>query len=155
MINSGVVDALTSAVRHVLASVAGISAELQRVQAVTQISIHHELCIGIGFEGGAEGGVYLILDPLVAGRIAAKMDGVEETPDENVVAANLMELVNMIAGNSVGLLAKAGFGVAITTPVIVREPPATPYGAECAMAYLQCGLGTLKVGIIFADLVGI
>lgn len=151
MIRQEVVRAVTDAVCHVLHTVAGVSAEVKKVQPVTQIAPMHEVCIGIGIEGGAEGGMYLIVDPHLGGVIAAKMDGEETSPDKASVDANLMELVNMIAGNSVGLLARAGLKISITPPASIETPQSPPYGAECAMVFMQSNLGPIKVGLVVSE----
>lgn len=154
MIRKELVSAVVDAVDHVFGAVGAGPVEVQRTQAATQIAPFKETCVGIGFEGGAEGGVYLMMDALVGGKIAAKMDGSDSTPGETVVHANLMELLNMIAGNSVGLLARAGVRVSITTPVIVTEPLTPPYGAECALVFMQSPLGPLKTGLVIAEAEG-
>lgn len=151
MIRKELVSAVTDAVCHVFKAVGVGQVEVQRTQSVTQIAPFKELCVGIGFEGGAEGGVYLMADHQTGAKVAASMEGGESVTGQDRVVADLMELLNMIAGNSVGLFAKAGVRISITTPVAVSDPLTPPYGAECAVVFMQTPLGPVKAGIVIAE----
>jgi len=137
---------------HVINQVAGVLPTVERVQMVTTLTMMHGVCIGVGLEGEAEGGIYLICERPVGRQIAAKMTGTELTEEqEEAVNQTLMELVNMIAGNSVGLLSRAGLKVGITPPTAYQSAPALPYGAGCAMVFMNSPVGMIKFCVVIAE----
>lgn len=151
MIRKELVAAVTDAFCHVFKAVGTGQAEIQKTQSVMQIAPFKELCVGIGFEGGAEGGVYLMVDHVTGAKIAARMEGVDNVQGGEAVICDLMELLNMVAGNSVGLFAKAGVRISITTPTAVTDPLTPPYGGECAVVFMQTPLGPVKAGLVIAE----
>lgn len=151
MIKTEYLQAIIAPTQHVLKAVTGVSPAVERVQVVSTIPIGHNLCVGLGLTGEADGGIYVIVDRAAACTIATKMMGkkIEDEASEEVFTA-LLELVNMIAGNAVGLLIKSGLRVGITVPSLYSAAPEPPEGASQALVVMNSELGSVKIGVSIA-----
>lgn len=151
MLRSEYIQAVVQPAIHVLGAVAGLKCEVDHVQMASTIPTLRSICVGVSFEGVAEGGAYLAVDPLVGVVIAKKMNGsTSDRLSEAEVVEALMELVNMFAGHAIGAFMKNGLKVEITPPERHLDPPPVPYGADCALIFLKSEVGPIKVGVILA-----
>lgn len=156
MIRPEFIQSVVQPAVHVFDAVAGIKMEVERVQMVSSIQVLKSICVGLSFEGGAQGGVYLVVDHPVGASIARRMTGASAAGalNEGDVVEALMELVNMFAGNAISLLSRNRLHVEITPPERFEDSPPVPYGAGCAVAYLKSEVGSVKVGVVVAESAG-
>jgi len=137
---------------HVMEAVTRAKLTTERVQMVNDFRAIQGVCAGVTLNGDAEGAMFLVADHTVARVVASKMCGRELTgADESEIFEVFMELVNMIAGNSIGLFTRAGLRLTITPPSIYTTPPEPPYGASCAMVLINSPLGMLKICLSLAE----
>lgn len=145
------VKAIIAPAVHVVRTLTGIEPRVEIAQTVASLSLGFNLCVGVQFDNEAEGGVFLMTDRVVGRAIAKKMSlDPDREPEESEVVESLMEMLNMIAGHAVGLLAGKGIRAGISPPTVFLSPPEPPFGAKCGQVVLGLPFGHLRIGIILA-----
>jgi chemotaxis protein CheX len=91
-----------------------------KLSARPQIFTTQQVNIVCGITGDVEGLVIFGMSMTTADRIASKMIGQPVITFDQLAASAIAELGNMISGNSLRLLSKAGFICDITPPTIIR-----------------------------------
>ncbi len=90
------------------------------LSARPQIFTSQQINIVFGVTGAVEGLVIFGMSMATADRVASAMIGVPIVTFDQLAASAIAELGNMISGNSLSLLSKAGYECDITPPTIIR-----------------------------------
>lgn len=97
-----------------------ITPERGQLSARPQVFTTQQVNIVCGITGQIEGQVIYGMPIIVADRIASIMLGSPVVTFDQLAASAIAELGNMISGNSLTLLAGAGYTCDITPPTIIR-----------------------------------
>lgn len=104
----------------VFKSLLSLVPERGKLSARPQIFTSQQLNTIFGVTGDVEGLVIYGMSMVTADRLASTMIGVPVVTFDQLAASAIAELGNMISGNSLALLSKAGFHCDITPPTIIR-----------------------------------
>lgn len=114
------VSPFVEASMKVMAQVLSIAPERGNLSARPQVFTTQQVNIVCGVTGQIEGQVIYGMSIVAADKIASIMLGGTVVTFDQLAASAIAELGNMISGNSLTLLAGAGFTCDITPPTIIR-----------------------------------
>lgn len=97
-----------------------VTAERGQLSARPQVFTSQQVNIVCGITGDVEGQVIYGMSIIAADKIASLMLGAPVVTFDQLAASAIAELGNMISGNSLTLLAQAGYRCTITPPTIVK-----------------------------------
>lgn len=114
------INPFVQASMSVIEMMLGLTPVRGNLTARPEVFTTQQVNIVCGVTGGIQGQVIYGMSMMTADKIASRMLGQPVVTFDKLAASAIAELGNMISGNSITLLASAGFTADITPPTIIR-----------------------------------
>jgi CheY-specific phosphatase CheX len=153
------IHAVTNAVGHVLGRAAGMKTNLVRISWSDGLQGVPPFSVVVGLDGTMEplglvsGALCLLMERSVARRVAEKMAGdpsFAQAEDPEVLPV-ISELLNMIAGNAIGVLRATGAALSISPPAYLDAKVDYFKGVRVALVQMDCEAGRYHVAMFLRE----
>ncbi len=114
------ISPFVEAALSVIETLLRVAPERGKLSARPQVFTSQQVNVVCGITGDVEGQVIYGMSIIAADKVASTMLGAPVVTFDQLAASAIAELGNMISGNSLTLLAKAGYNCTITPPTIIK-----------------------------------